>query len=199
MAASEKVTRYIEKHAKWKTPLSEIREVLHTTSLVEDIKWGAPAYTFNNKILIGLGAFKNHMGIWFHQGVFLKDKQNKLLNAQEGKTKALRQWRVKEGDTVDKNVLLAYVEEAIENCKAGKEVKPDRKTKAVVLDPILTKALTEHSEFKKAFYSLTPGKQREYANYIASAKRETTQYSRLEKIKPMILAGQGLHDTYKNY
>ena len=195
---SEKVTQYIEKHSKWSALLSEIREVLKTTSLVEEVKWGAPSYSFNNKILIGLGAFKNHMGIWFHQGVFLEDKQNKLQNAQEGKTKALRQWRFEEGDTVNKDTLLTYVEEAIENCKAGKEVKAERKTKKVTFDPILKEALSEDSNLESAFKALTPGKQREYAEHITSAKREATKFSRLEKITPMILAGQGLHDKYKN-
>ncbi|WP_432410586.1 YdeI/OmpD-associated family protein [Rasiella sp. SM2506] len=198
MLSSEKVTQYIEKHVKWSTSLSQIREVLKATALVEEIKWGAPSYSYNSKILIGLGAFKNHMGIWFHQGVFLKDKHQKLLNAQDGKTKALRQWRLEEGDIIDTNILRDYIEEAIENCKAGKEVKAERITKKPILDPFFKDALAKNTDLKKAFDALTPGKQREYAEHIASAKRETTRLSRLEKITSMILAGQGLHDKYKN-
>ena len=102
MSPAEKVTRYIQQHSEWMVLLTEIREILKSTSLVEEIKWGAPAYTYNKKILVGLGAFKNHMGIWFHQGVLLKDTHKKLMNAQEGKTKALRQWRFDKGDVVDK-------------------------------------------------------------------------------------------------
>ena len=45
---------------------------------------------------------------------------------------------------------------------------------------------------------LTPGKQREYCEYIASSKREATKHSRLEKITPMILNSVGLNDKYKN-
>lgn len=198
MSPSEKVTQYIEKHPKWSEQLSIMRKVLKSTPVMEAIKWGAPSYSYNDKILIGLAAFKNHMAIWFHQGVFLKDKQNKLLNAQEGKTKALRQWRFEENDTIDKNLLRDYIEEAIENCKSGKEVKASRKTKVVTLEPILKKALAKDKDLKKAFDALTPGRQREYAEHIASAKREATQLSRLEKITPMVLAGQGLHDKYKN-
>jgi uncharacterized protein YdeI (YjbR/CyaY-like superfamily) len=37
---------------------------------------------------LGIGAFKNHFCLWFHQGVFLKDKQTLLINAQENKTNA---------------------------------------------------------------------------------------------------------------
>ena len=35
-----------------------------------------------------------------------------------------------------------------------------------------------------AFQTLTPSKQREYCDHIATAKREPTKLSRLEKIKP---------------
>ncbi len=38
----------------------------------------------------------------------------------------------------------------------------------------------------------------EYYNYIIEAKKEATELSRLEKIKPNILKGSGLHDKYKN-
>ena len=40
--------------------------------------------------------------------------------------------------------------------------------------------------------------QREYADYIESAKREATKITRLEKIIPLIEKGIGLNDKYKN-
>lgn len=198
MTTAAKVDAYIAKHAKWSTILTELRSILNTTELTEEVKWGAPAYLLDKKILIGLGAFKNHMGIWFHQGVFLKDKANKLMNAQEEKTKALRQWRFVEGDQVEPKLVLQYVQEAIENSKAGKEIKPVKAKKTVPISPDLKTAFKENAPFKKAFDALTAGKQREYIAHIASAKREATRLSRIEKIIPMILEGKGLHDKYKN-
>ena len=44
----------------------------------------------------------------------------------------------------------------------------------------------------------TRGKQREYAEYIAGAKREETRSKRLQKVFPMIEAGIGLNDKYRN-
>ena len=49
----------------------------------------------------------------------------------------------------------------------------------------------------EAFDALTPGKQREYAKYVAEAKREETRLSRTKKIMPMIKAGKGLNDRYR--
>jgi uncharacterized protein YdeI (YjbR/CyaY-like superfamily) len=40
--------------------------------------------------------------------------------------------------------------------------------------------------------------QREYADYIASAKRADTRQRRIEKILPMIVAGVGLNDKYRS-
>jgi uncharacterized protein YdeI (YjbR/CyaY-like superfamily) len=93
---------------------------------------------------------------------------------------------------------LSYVKEAIENQKLGKEIKPAQKGTKVVIPVELKTVLKESKILNDAFTNLTPGKQREYADYIDSAKREVTKISRLEKIKPMILKGIGLNDKYKN-
>ena len=45
--------------------------------------------------------------------------------------------------------------------------------------------------FKDAMDALTPGRQREYNEHIASAKREATQHARLVKILLMVLDGKG--------
>ena len=197
MTDSEKIDQYLLKHSKWTEQLSILRAVFLKTELKEEIKWGAPAYTLNNSIVSGLGAFKNHYAIWFHQGVFLKDKQKQLVNAQEGKTQALRQWKFTTESSIDSGLVLEYLLESIENCKAGKKLKLKPK-KELVIPKLLKTAFQKNKGLEKSFSKLSPGKQREYAEHISSAKRETTQNSRLEKITPMIIENKGLYDTYKN-
>ncbi|WP_395047400.1 YdeI/OmpD-associated family protein [Flavobacterium sp.] len=46
----------------------------------------------------------------------------------------------------------------------------------------------------KAFELFSPYKQKEFIEYIDTAKQEKTKLDRLEKIKPMILDGKGLND-----
>ena len=197
MSASEKVTAYIKKHSKWSKELQTLRKLFQQTELTEEIKWGSPTYTLNGKLVAGMAAFKNHYAIWFHQGFFLKDSDHKLLNAQEGKTKAMRQWRFEKEEEIPEAIVLKYLRESIQNCLAGKEVKPQRKT-GVSLPSILKEAFKNDTLLEKSFKKLTPGKQREYAEHIGGAKREATQQSRLEKAIPLILKGEGLHDKYKN-
>ncbi|WP_456439921.1 YdeI/OmpD-associated family protein [Psychroserpens sp.] len=191
------VEEYIEINSHFGEALILLRDIINTTQLNESVKWSAPVYDLNGKNIVGLAAFKHHFGIWFFNGVFLKDKQNLLVNAQE-KTKALRQMRFKSIDDIDENIVLAYVKEAIENQKLGKEIKPVRNTKPLVIPEELNQVLKAQSDLNDSFKKLTPGKQREYCSYIADAKREATKQTRIKKITPMILDGVGLHDKYKN-
>jgi len=192
------VEEYIETHEKFSDALTILRNIINSTGLNEAIKWSAPVYDLNGKNVVGLGAFKNHFGVWFFNGVFLKDEHNLLVNAQEGKTKALRQMRFESINDINKDAVLAYVKEAIENQKAGKEIKPDRSKKETVIPQELKAVLERNTTLYKSFNVLSPSKQREYCEHIATAKREATKLSRLEKITPMILQGVGLHDKYKN-
>lgn len=192
------VEEYIENNSHYAEALTLLREILNTTELEEAIKWSAPVYTLNGKNVVGLGAFKKHFGIWFFNGVFLKDEQQVLVNAQENKTKALRQMRFESIEAINKNIVLSYVKEAIENQKLGKEIKPDRSKKDTIIPKELKLELEKDTTLKTAFNNLSPSKQREYCEHIAAAKREATKQSRLEKIKPMILQNKGLHDKYKN-
>lgn len=180
---------------QWEKELAELRSIVGETELKETVKWGFPVYTLGGKNVVGIGSFKSYFGIWFFQGAFLKDKAGVLVNAQQGRTKGMRQWRMNSGKEIKKKLILEYVAEAIDNQRAGKQIKPERKS--LVIPPELKTALTSDRGLKSSFESLTKGRQREYADYISEAKREATKLSRLEKITPMIKSGQGLNDKYK--
>ncbi|MBZ9631196.1 YdeI/OmpD-associated family protein [Salegentibacter sp. LM13S] len=195
--AVKSVDQYIETHPTWEQELLLLREVLQNTELEECIKWGTPVYALEEKNVVGITAFKNHSALWFFNGALLKENTALLHNAQEGKTKALRQIRFEKGDEIKPEILQKYVTEAIQNQREGKEIKPVT-DKKLVLPPELKAALEKDEELKKSFQQLTKGKQREYADYITEAKREATKHSRLGKVKPMIKDGVGLHDKYKN-
>ena len=192
------VEEYIETHDKWSEALAILRDIINATELEETLKWSEPVYSLKGKNVLGLGAFKNHFGLWFFNGVFLKDEKKLLLNAQE-KTKAMRQMRFESVDEIDKHSVLEYVKEAIENQKLGKEIKPKKTTKKSIAIPYeLQQVLKKNTELKTGFEALSPYKQKEYCEYITTAKREATKQTRIEKIAPMILQGIGLNDKYKN-
>lgn len=173
-----------------------LRNVLLDSELTETLKWSIPCYTLINKNVIGMACFKNHVAIWFYNGVFLEDKAQVLRNAQEGKTKGLRQWTFNFDDTLDIDLIKAYIQEAIENQKLGKIVKPT-KTKEVKISPEIEQVFNVDPDFEKGFKALSLSKQKDYIEHIDSAKRQTTKESRLTKIIPMIIRGEGLNDKYK--
>ncbi|WP_299679217.1 YdeI family protein [uncultured Tenacibaculum sp.] len=194
---NERVTAYILTSEKWTQELNLLRSFLLELNLEEAIKWGAPAYLYKGKNIIGIARFKNYFGLWFHQGVFINDRYKVLMNAQEGKTKAMRQWRFTSIEEIDKVKIVDYVLQAIKNADEGKELKPKRNTKPLEIPELLINELNKSENLMINFKSFSLSKQREFTEYISSAKRESTQVSRLQKIIPMIMKNIGLNDKYK--
>ena len=196
MKRSKSVDDYINAAETWQPELRKLRDILQSTTLQEEIKWGAPCYTCDGKNVVSIGAFKSYVGLWFHQGALLNDDKGVLINAQAGKTKALRQWRMQSSKDIKPALIKRYVKEAMQFVKAGRSIGPARKKPAAV-SPELKTALQKNKSAAKKFSELTPGRQREYSDYINEAKRNETRKSRIAKIIPMIKSGIGLNDKYR--
>jgi uncharacterized protein YdeI (YjbR/CyaY-like superfamily) len=196
MKQVKSVDNYIANADAWQGELRRLREILLSTELQEEVKWGGPCYTYDGKNVVGMAGFKSYFGLWFHQGALLKDQNKVLINAQEGRTKALRQWRMQTAKDIKPAIIRSYVKQAIELAKAGKQIAPAR-NKPLAVPAELTKALQKDKKAGENFKNMRPGLQREYADYISEAKREDTRLRRIEKIMPMIGKGAGLNDKYR--
>jgi len=75
---------------------------------------------------------------------------------------------------------MALSDEIVAAKKTAKK-KPSA-AKTVAVPPELDGALKADAKAKKAFGSLTPGRQKDYAEYISQAKRAETKLKRLAKI-----------------
>lgn len=198
MSKPANVEEFIAQKPEWSKEIKLLRKTILKNNLEETIKWLFPTYTLAKKNVVGIGAFKNYVGIWFFQGGLLKDEAKKLVNAQEGKTQAMRQWRFDSINEIKENLPLleAYINEAIQNTKDGKKVVLKEKP-PTPMPPEFRAFLKEHKKVELAFKKLNPSAKREYFEYISQAKRESTKTRRLEKIASMIIEGKGLHDKYK--
>ena len=197
MRKAKTADAFYKAEGPWRAELNALRKAVLATGLDEEIKWGAPCYTLDGKNIVGVGAFKSYFGLWFHQGALLRDERHVLMNAQEGVTKAQRQWRMAKAADIKPAIIKAYVKEAVALAKAGNEIKPNR-DKPLVIPPELKTALAKNKKAKAAFDAMSKSRRREYADYIAEAKQDATKARRLEKIMPMIAAGGGLNDKYRN-
>lgn len=184
-----------DKVNNWQEELLFLKSIIDKTELIETIKWGGPVYVYNKKNVIGIGGFKDYFTVWFFNGVFLKNEKKRLINAQEDKTKSLRQWRFTSKDEVDEKEVLAYIAEAIENEKQGKVIKPSKKE--AIVSELFQKEINQNQALAEAFQKFSPYKQYEFLEYIETAKQEKTKLSRIEKVIPMILGNVGLNDKYR--
>jgi len=184
-----------DKVNNWEEELLFLKSIIDKTELVETIKWGGPIYVYNKKNVIGIGGFKNYFAIWFLNGVFLKDEKKRLINAQEDKTKSMRQWRFTSKNEVNEVEVLEYILEVIENEKQGKIIKATKKE--AIISELFQKELDQNSTLAEALQKFSPYKQYEFLEYIESAKQEKTKLSRIEKVIPMILNNVGLNDKYR--
>lgn len=196
MKSFETADEFFSSQTSWRSVLLRFREILQKMELEETIKWGGPVYTLAGKNVVGIGVFKSYVGLWFYQGVFLSDPYNVLVSGSEGKTIAQRQLRFESEEEVDFTLVKRYVAEAIANQKAGKEIKPE-KSKVLTIPDELAQVLVNHEVLKTSFESLTPFKQREYAEYIGEPIRPETRLNRLDKVIPMIKDRIGLNDKYR--
>ena len=196
MKRYQSVDDYIAGSAGWRDELCKLRAILAATELEETVKWGMPCYTHRGKNVVALAAFKSYVGLWFFQGALLQDQRSVLINAQQGKTKSQRQWRFENLQEIKPRFVKAYIAEAMRVAEQDQHV-PHEQKKPTQVPTELAAALGQSARAEKCFAALTAGRQRDYADYIATAKREATKVKRLAKIMPMILRQVGLNDEYR--
>lgn len=188
-----KVTQFIKKIKIWNDEVVELRKILLTTKLVEDMKWGYPCYTHNESNVVIIQPFKSYLGLMFFKGTLLKDTK-KLLVSNGPNSQHTKRLEFDSVQNVKKMAatIKAYVKEAVKIEESGKKVEV--KQKVISLPEELKKAFKAQPKLKKAFEALTPGRQRAYLFFIAGAKQSATRQSRIEKWTPKILQGKGMFD-----
>ncbi len=189
-----KVDWYFSKNEKWQKEIGLLRTIILDCQLNEELKWGCPCYTFGKTNIVLIHVFKDYCAVLFFKGALLKDTHNILVQQTENVQSArqVRFTNVKEIAKMKTN-LKAYIYEAMEVEKTGLKVA-FKKTKEFNVPEEFQSRLNKNSSLKKAFFALTPGRQRGYLLYFSSAKQTKTRESRIEKYIPNILKGKGLDD-----
>ncbi|TRX59200.1 hypothetical protein FNH22_11795 [Fulvivirga sp. M361] len=176
----------------WVEELELLRQIVLETGLTEEIKWGVPVYTHNGKNVVTVSALKESANIGFFKGVLLTDKHQILR--QQGNLQSDRIVKFSSTEEVKKlkDILKVYVLEAIEIEESGKKVE-FKKNPEPIPDELL-QALEDEPLFKKAFYSLTPGRQRGYIILFSRPRQSKTRVSKIEKNKAKIFEGKGWNE-----
>lgn len=188
-----KVDFYFSKD-KWQQEIKKLRTIVLDCGLNEELKWGCPCYTYEKSNIVLIHVFKEYCALLFFKGVLLRDTEGILIQ-QTKNVQVARQVRFTSVQEITKlaATLKAYIYQAIEVEKVGLKA-PLKKATEFAMAEEFKKALDKKAALKKAFYALTPGRQRGYLLYFSAAKQAKTREERVEKYIPQILKGKGLDD-----
>lgn len=190
-----KVDFFFNKGGKWQKEFIQLRKIVLECGLTEELKWGQPCYTtLKSRNIVLIHGFREYCALLFFKGALLKDPEGILIQQTEN-VQAGRQIRFTNVQEIVKlkPFLKAYIYEAIEVEKAGLKVKL-KKTSDYKMPEEFRIKLNSNTALKKAFESLTPGRQRAYIFYFSQAKQSKTREARIEKYVKHILDRKGLND-----
>jgi uncharacterized protein YdeI (YjbR/CyaY-like superfamily) len=181
----------------WVNELSLLRKWILECGLTETCKWGVPCYTHNGKNVMMISAFKEYCTLSFFKGALIPNP-NGLLTKPGERTQAGRILKITDIEFLKilESEVKAFIQSAIQIEEEGREV-PKTKEPEPYPEELLER-MNDDPNFKNAFESLTPGRQRGYLIYFTQAKQAKTRFARIDKCTPMILKGVGLHDKYQS-
>jgi uncharacterized protein YdeI (YjbR/CyaY-like superfamily) len=185
---------YFKRVNKWKTELLILREIIKRSGLTETIKWGQPCYMYSDKNVIMISAFKTNCVVSFFKGSGLKDPEQILEKPGEN-SQSVRVIRFTQANDIQRleKILRLYIQEAIGAEISG--IKPvNNALDKQQMPEEFESRLKKSPSLKKAFKSLTPGRQRAYLIYFAAAKQTATRESRIDQYTDRILKGYGFND-----
>jgi uncharacterized protein YdeI (YjbR/CyaY-like superfamily) len=194
-----RVDSYIAKSAEFAQPiLTRLRETVHAAcpDVQETIKWGMPHFDYKG-IMCGMAAFKQHATFGFWKASLIEGLGPNSANGGGAMGNFDKLTSVKDLPAI--KVLAGYVKQAMRLNDEGVTVvrrktqaKPEAKVPAE-----LAAALKKNEKAAAAFESFPPGQRREYAEWIAEAKRDETRAKRVAQAVEWIAEGKTRNWKYE--
>lgn len=157
--------------------LSHVRERVHAVlpDVQEDIKWRMPAYMVGGKLVLITAAFKEHAALNFWRGQELESRHDSVgAMGQFGRIKSLEELP----PDVELDRLIREAAELAKAAPTPRKAKHEPRT-AAEIHPEFAAALESASAAKATFDSFPPGQRREYVDWIAEAKQDSTRKKRI--------------------
>jgi uncharacterized protein YdeI (YjbR/CyaY-like superfamily) len=197
LSRDARIDAYIDRQAAFARPILEkVRARVHAVvpDVDETLKWGAPAFTLNGKILLIMAAFKAHAALNFWRGQELREDAAQADGmGQFGKLASL-------DDLPPDAELDELIRKAAElTASAPAPRKPKHASKAPPeLHPEFAAALAAAPKAKAALDGFPPSAQRDYLEWIAEAKQPATRAKRIATAIEWLSEGKRRHWKYQN-
>jgi uncharacterized protein YdeI (YjbR/CyaY-like superfamily) len=197
LSREPRIDTYIAKAQPFAQPiLRHIRERVRAAvpEAEEAMKWSAPAFLLNGKILIVMAAFKQHAALNFWRGQEIGDGTAKAgAMGQFGKLTSV-------DDLPPDAELDALIREAAaltSKAPAPRNTKHEPKP-APEMHPEFAQALAKAPQAKATLDGFPPGAQRDYFEWIAEAKQDATRQKRIATAVEWLSEGKRRHWKYQN-
>jgi uncharacterized protein YdeI (YjbR/CyaY-like superfamily) len=198
-----RVDAYIEKAAPFARPILErVRKAFHAgcPDIEETIKWGCPAFELNGMVG-GMAAFKKHASFGFWKAAEMKDPEGLFGGEAKASFMGVKVTDVRELPT--QMVLVAYVGEAValnrEKAKKprGKAAAKPRAKETLDVPQELLDALAVDPAARATWDGFSYTHRKEYAEWVATAKRQQTRDRRLEQAVAWMAEGKPRNWKYR--
>jgi uncharacterized protein YdeI (YjbR/CyaY-like superfamily) len=198
----KRIDAYIEKKADFAKPiLKHLRELVHKAcpDAEETIKWGMPFFDYKGSVLCAMAAFKEHCSFTFWKAKLMKDPEGILQVAERhamGNFDRITSLK----DLPSDKTLIAYIKEAAKLNEDDIKLPPRKKAAPTELKmPVdFAAALKKNKKANTIFENFTPGKKKEYIEWITEAKTEPTKMKRIETAVEWIAEGKSRNWKYQN-
>jgi len=153
-----------------------------------------PFFVHEGRILAHMAAFKQHCAFGFWRGRELVDQgKNDEAMGQFGRIE-------KSADLPSRRDLVRLIRQAAAAAASAPvaKVQPRKTVKApVALPAALADALSGHAKAQANFEALAPSQRREYADWIAEAKRDETRARRVTQALEWLAEGKSRNWKYE--
>jgi uncharacterized protein YdeI (YjbR/CyaY-like superfamily) len=198
VSTDPRIDVYIRKSAPFAQPiLKHLRAVVHAASpkIEETMKWSFPHFMYKG-ILCSMAAFREHATFGFWKGSLIVARGGQLAENAMGQFGRI----TKLAELPAKKVLIGYIRAAMklndEGVPSPTRVKK-KKPRPLVIPADLTAALKKNGKARAAFEEFSPSAQRDYADWIAEAKRAETRAARLATALEWIAEGKQRYWKYQ--
>lgn len=195
------VDAYIEAAPDFAKPiLWKIREAFHKAcpEVQEKMRWSSPSFDYKG-LLGGMAAFKRHVSLGFWKSKLMDDPHGLIAGGAKQSHHHIKFTSV--DDMPPDHVLEDYIRQAVALNEAG--AKPDKAKKAsdqrrLDIPEDLAAALAANPAAKATFDAFSYSHKKEYVEWIAGAKRESTRQKRLATTIEWLSEGKPRNWKYVN-
>ncbi len=197
MSRDPRIDDYIAKVAPFARPILEhVRERVHAAvpEAEETIKWSAPGFTLNGKILLMMAAFKQHAALNFWRRQEIGDGSPKAgAIGQFGRLTTVSD--LPPDDQLDS--MLREAAALAATAPAPRKTKHEPKP-APGMHPEFAAALAKSPKARAVLDGFPPSAQRDYLEWISEAKQDATRAKRIATAVEWLEEGKRRHWKYQN-